>query len=230
MKKLPTLPPDFSRDELWSLVRELGIALMEAEQQIAQLREEIARQGANPQPSTPPKTSQNSSLPPSRDRKAKVSTKPQNKRGGKTGHAGKTRPAQDPAQIVECVASVCPRCGDDLSDVPRHLIQTHQVVDIPPIQPIVYEIRQYQHHYTCGACVPARVLLSYERNGFGPNLHALLSYFNGSHHIAHDRLGQMMQDMFGLHISAGAICTSLQRTAKRLIRPAYDTRLPLLAA
>jgi transposase len=222
MTKLPALPPDFSRDELWSLVREMGTALMEAEKQIAQLREENARLRANPQHPAPAKTSQNSSLPPSRDHKANVPAKPRKKRGGKAGHTGKTRPPQDPDQIVECVAAVCPRCGRDLSDVPRQLLHTHQVVDIPPIQPIVYEIRQYQHQCTCGACVPARLPQGYAHSGFGPNLHTLLSYFNGSHHIAHDRLGQMMQDVFGLHISDGAICNSLQRTAKRLIRPAYD--------
>lgn len=220
MKKLPSRPPKLTQEELWELVQELGIALVEAEKKIASLSEEVSRLREK---QSPPKTSQNSSQPPSTDRKTKlVKGKNQKKRGGKAGHEGKTRPEQEPDQIVECMASACPQCGSDLKDAPRELIHRHTVVDIPPIQPIVYEIQKFQQRCTCGACVVGKMPKGYEQRGFGPNLHALLSYFNGSHHIAHDRLGQMMQDVFGLNISAGAIANSLQRTAKRLIRPAYD--------
>lgn len=57
---------------------------------------------------------------------------------------------------------------------------------------------------------------------FGPHLHVLISYFNGTHHIAHQRLQQVLADMFGLSVSARAIVNSLRRTARKLEQPAYD--------
>ena len=44
----------------------------------------------------------------------------------------------------------------------------------------------------------------------------MVSYFNGTHHIAHNQLKQMLRDVFGAPISAGAIVNSLQRTAQLL--------------
>ena len=41
-----------------------------------------------------------------------------------------------------------------------------------------------------------------------------MSYFNGTHHSAHNRLKQLLRDVFGVSISAGAIVNSLQRTAQ----------------
>ena len=53
-------------------------------------------------------------------------------------------------------------------------------------------------------------------------VHSRLSYLNGTHHIAQQRLADLMQAVFGLHISAGAIVNSLQHTARQLAAPAHD--------
>jgi transposase len=64
-------------------------------------------------------------------------------------------------------------------------------------------------HYPAGYDAP--------HQAFGPRLQAVVSYFNGAHHIAHNRLKQLLRDVFGVPISAGAIVNSLQRTAQVMV-------------
>ncbi len=103
----------------------------------------------------------------------------------------------------------------------------YQIVDIPPVQAQVIEVRRYQAVCGCGCCVAGEVPQGYAepQQGFGPHVHALLSYFNGTHHIAHTRLKSLMAGVFGLNISAGAIASSLHRTAEKLAKPAENILL-----
>ena len=67
----------------------------------------------------PPKTSSNSSVPPSSDRKGDSQNTRRKKRGAKYGHAGKSRVRIEPAVFIECKLEVCPDCGADLQDVEK---------------------------------------------------------------------------------------------------------------
>jgi transposase len=49
-----------------------------------------------------------------------------------------------------------------------------------------------------------------------------VSYLNGTHHIAQNRLEQLLQDVFDLPMSAGAIANSLCHTAAHLEQPAHE--------
>ena len=210
----PPMPPDLSREEMWDMICELREQLAAALQRIAELEAQLAK---------PKKTSRNSSVPPSQTHKGK--RKPSGKkRGGKPGHPGKSRANTTPDQIVECRPVVCPHCGDDVNQTEQTLLRSHQVVDIPPVEPRVIELQCYGARCGCGHFVEGRYPEGYDdpQQDFGPGIHSLLSYFNGTHHVAHDRLRQMMSDIFGVSISAGAIVNSLQRTARKLAKPAYD--------
>jgi transposase len=208
------MPPDLSREEMWDMICELREQLSAALQRMAELEAQLAK---------PKKTARNSSVPPSQTHKGKRKP-PGKKRGGKPGHKGQSRTNTTPDQIVECRPTVCPHCGDDVDQTGQTLLRSHQVVDIPPVEPRVIEWQCYGVRCDCGHFVEGRYPEGYDdpQQDFGPGVHSLLSYFNGTHHVSHNRLRQMMGDIFGVTISAGAIVNSLQRTARKLSKPAYD--------
>jgi transposase len=131
--------------------------------------------------------------------------------------------------VLDCEPACCEQCGADLLDAARDLIGSHQVVEIPPMRAVVVELRRYRRTCTCGHCQDDHYPAGYDapHQAFGPRLHALVSYFNGTHHIAHHRLKQLLRDVFGAPISAGAIVNSLRRTA-RLMEAEVQTILNTL--
>lgn len=207
--------PELSREELWELILQLQEQLAVAQAKVVELEAKLAR---------PKKTDQNSSMPPSQNWHGKREPGIGKRRGGKQGHQGRSRVSQEPDVVVDFRAEVCTRCGNDLSECKQELVQRHQVVEIPPVKPVVVELRKYRARCGCGHYQEGRYPAGYDepQQVFGPHLHALISYFNGTHHIAHHRLQQVMADVFGLSMSAGAIVNSLRRTARKLEQPAYD--------
>jgi transposase len=203
----PPVPEDLSREDLWALVLELQARVAALEAQLAK----------------PKKTARNSSVPPAQSTKGKRQRR-NKRRGAKPGHNGVSRKNGEPDQIVECRAEVCTHCGANLSAAEHELVASHQIVELPPVEPVIIELRRYRAWCECGHCTEGRYPAGYDEPAqvFGPRIHALLSYFNGTQHIAHDRLMQVMNDIFGLAISAGAIVNSVQRTARRLEKPAHD--------
>jgi transposase len=207
--------PELSREELWELILQLQEQLAVAQAKVAELEAKLAK---------PKKTDQNSSMPPSQNWHGKREHGTGKRRGGKHGHQGRSRVNQEPDVVVDFRAEVCTRCGSDLSECEQELVQRHQVVEIPPVKPVVVELRKYRARCGCGYYQEGRYPTGYDepQQVFGPHLHALISYFNGTHHIAHQRLQQVLADVFGLSVSAGAIVNSLRRTARKLEQPAYD--------
>ena len=199
MHKLPDLP----KSEYWELIYDLGTELEEtsarlkdntdlletALAEIATLKEKLEQ---------PRKTSQNASLPPSTQFKPKNDeyASGQN-RGGKPGHAGKSRILQQADVIVECASVPCSCCGADLADAPRHRIGCTRIWEIPKPEPVLIELQRFERHCDCGHIQTDQYPDGYDpHQDFGPGIHALISYFNGTHHIAHHRLIQMMREVF----------------------------------
>jgi transposase len=223
--------PDFDKREYWELIQDLGreveylsARLKERNQQLEQALAELASLQSDW--SRPKKTSENASVPPSQDPqriRQHTPTKapsPSKKRGG---HQRKLPPAE---VIWECEAQTCEQCGMDLAQAPRRLVGCQRVIDIPPIEAEVIELRRYERQCACGHCQADVYPKGYTEvhQHFGPRVHALISYLNGTHHVAHDRLQKLMQEVFGVAISDGAIVNSLQRTHRRL-QPLMDTFL-----
>ena len=103
-----------------------------------QLKAQLAK--TEKQTKKPAKTSQNSSVPPASTRKAKrQKAATGKKRGGKPGHPGKSRRRSKPDVTIECHLDSCPDCDADLSDTEQKLVGRSQVIEIPPVQPVVVE-------------------------------------------------------------------------------------------
>lgn len=170
----------------------------------------------------PPKTPKNSSVPPSAGRKAnrqKTSRqRSSRKRGAKAGHKGTSRRRVEPDVVIECRVDTCPDCGTELAEIEQQLVGSTQVVEIPPIAPVVVEAHRYG--CTCPECGATHVAdypagMESERV-FGRRLEAMVTYLHEVHHLSYVRLQTVMQVLFGLVISLGALVNAVGRVAQRL--------------
>ena len=107
-----------------------------------------------------PKTSANSSVPPSKNPIGVPHTQSQRKpsgkkTGGQKGHPGSTRLQSDNVTATErwYPAAVYPECGRPLDMDTATVCSTRQVIDIPfPILAEVYNHHQMQVKCSCGHC------------------------------------------------------------------------------
>jgi transposase len=196
---------ELSREQLIELV--LGLA--------ARVAELEARQNQ------PPKTPGNSSVPPSVGFKANRAERRARKR--RPGHDGISRRRRQPDVIVRCRPATCGGCGEPLPLAGQRRVGRSQVVELPPVRPVVIEAWQYAAR--CGGC-GHRTKGTYPAGleptrTFGPQIEALLGYLHERHHVGYARLVEVCRDVFGLLISEGAIDLALRRLAERA-RPAYE--------
>lgn len=102
------------------------------------------------------RTSKNSSSPPSLDPpgfgKKPEKQKSGKKRGGQPGHKGHSRnlyPIEKCSEVIDHHPQECANCEENLSGEDPNPYR-HQIVEIPPISPIVIEHRL--HQLTCTGC------------------------------------------------------------------------------
>jgi transposase len=205
------------RAALLTLVREQLKVIERLTVRIEALEQELApyRQ--------PPKTPTNSSVPPAQGPKANRVERRGGKRGARRGHLGSSRRRQTPDTLVKVRPTACGGCGAELSPRDQRRVGKSQVVELPPVQPVVIELWRYaavcpgcQHRTVAEAPVgldPHRV--------FGPRIEALLGYLHERHHLSYERLVEVCQELFALKLSEGAIANSLARLAERA-RPTYE--------
>src|SRR5919107_1061887 len=169
----------------------------------------------------PPKTPGNSSVPPSAGFRSNRAERRARKR--RRGHDGISRRRQKPDVIVRCRPGTCQGCGERLPLTGQRRVGRTQVVELPPVRPVVIEAWQYAAR--CGGC-GTRTKGTYPEGleptrTFGPGIEALLGYFHERHHVSYERLVEVCGDVFGVTISEGAIDLALRRLAERA-RPTYE--------
>ncbi len=172
--------------------------------------------------------SRNSSRPPSSDGPgSERPSRPEGKRGrgGQPGHPGHARsliPVEEVDEVVVLKPEACHSChapllGDDPSPF------RHQVLDIPPIEPVVTE---YQwHQLVCSGCgettrspwpkgVPSRT--------YGPRVHATVALCTGSYRLSKRTTQQALNDLFDVPMSVGTISQSEKTTTQVLAEPVEE--------
>ena len=190
--------------------------LAELDRRLAELQAEVKRLSA------PPKTSENSSVPPSVGFKANRAER-RHRRGKRRGHPGTSRRRQRPDVVVRCRPSTCSGCGEPLPLAGQRRVGRSQVVELPPARPVVIEGWQYAAHCRgCGTRTKGTYPAGLEpTRTFGPRIEALLGYFHERHHVGYERLVETCREVFGLTISEGGIDEALRRLAERA-RPTYE--------
>ena len=192
--------------------RRLEGELAAAQARIADLEAELARRGG------PPKTPQNSSTPPSKGWKRNRGGTEGAKRGPPFGHLGTSRQRAAPNGIVLCQPTHCTSCGQDLATAPQERVGTSQVVELPPVQPVVLEAWRYAAACSqCGARTVAPYPAGFEPTRvFGSHLEVLWTYLHEQHHVSYARLEAIGRDWWHLAVSQGALANALRRAATRL--------------
>ncbi len=169
-----------------------------------------------------PKNSNNSNKPPSSDfpkqqRTRSLRETTGKKPGGQFGHEGTTlRMVSNPDIIENHSPSFCTFCGEDLSVQHGIFAGKRQVIDIPPIVPIVTEHRLFDKCCKCGhlnqASFPEGVTAPVS---YGENVQALTAYLSARQYVPVKRLSELLSDMFGLSVSTGGIGYILNKMQRK---------------
>ena len=169
---------------------------------------------------TPPKTPDNSSLPPSHGQKANA--EPPAIKPPRKGRPGVTRKlAESPDVTRQFYAERC-ACGAVLGEAGQSLVKEYDHIDIPPIRPVTTRIELFSG--TCPCC-KARVTAHApaempEGTPFGPGITSTIAYLHGCQMVGYKRLTEVCQGLFGLTISQGAIANMLARVGEAIAAPA----------
>ena len=189
---------------------------------ISELEEELRKSRLS-------KNSSNSSKPPSSDianpkRNQSLRQSSGKKTGGQVGHKGTTLKMSDtPDLIIDLAPNFCNECGCCLENAESHLVAKRQEVDIPPIQTIVNEYRQYSKRCPqCGhhqkSSFPKHITNNIQ---YGPNVTSLISYFSVYQYVPFKRLKELFSHIFNLELSEGTIDNVLKRMSVKA-QPFYE--------
>jgi transposase len=205
-------------DALVNLSPEQLIALVLA--QAAQIKAQAARideltrhiTELEAKPGQPPKTPHNSSVPPSQARKpSRAERRAAKKRKGRPGVFRAL--ATNPDRTVESLAECCPHCAHQLSPADQPEFHAYDHIELPEIRPVVTRI--HRHRGTCPHCrrgfsaaPPAGMPPG---SPFGPDLTALIVHLHVTQAIGFERLAQLLDEVFGIRISEGAIANLIAR-------------------
>src|SRR5271169_1341242 len=223
------------QDDLAKLSKEQLIALVLAQAaQIEELTRRIAELEAKP--GGPPKTPDNSSLPPSQGRKPnRAERRAAQKRKGRPGVFRALAPHPD--HIVASVAERCPHCEHALTVADQVGFHAYDHIELPPIRPVITRI--HRHRGVCPSCrrgfsapPPAEMPPG---SPFGSDLVALILHLHVTQAIGFERLVRLLDEVFGIRISEGAIANMLARTGIPLTAAAETTaaavrRSPVVAS
>lgn len=174
----------------------------------------------------PPKDSNNSSTPPSKENmKSEVIRRTKSLReksgkpvGGQPGHEGHTRKMVDaPDEVIEHSSHYCQHCGRDISALEATLEYTTQEIDMPLIVPTIREYRHSAKVCSCG--YHNRPYAPKKRGGneitFGKNIQALVTYLNVVQCVPYERLQSLLKTIFGIEMSQGTISNIIQTTSMK---------------
>ena len=175
-------------------------------------------------------TSRNSSRPPSSDppqsqRLCRVRGK--RRRGGQPGHPGYTRtllPMEEVDEVAVIKPERCTHCHAPLSgDDPKPW--RHQVIEMPPITPVVTE---YQWHQlicpACGEVTRAPWPAGVPSGTYGPRVQATVALCTGAYRLSKRTTQQAMDEVFGVPMSVGTISQLEQATTAAVAAPVEDAR------
>jgi transposase len=195
-------------------IEQLRCQLTALATELAQLRERIGRSSRN---SSKPPSSDGPGFKPPERRKGSG-----RKRGGQPGHPGsgpELLPIERVDEVVEHHPESCRRCGTLLQGEDPDPLR-HQVIEIPPITPLVIEHRL--HRLVCPCCststcasLPADV----ETSHYGPRLSGLVGLLGSAFPLSFSKTQALLDQLLGVEISCGTIATIRRRLSAALAQP-----------
>ena len=196
--------------------RQLILMILELQQQIAELKAEVARLR---------KDSSNSSKPPSSDIVKPPRPTPQDQTlarriGAQLGHPKHQRqpfPSHQIDQTELYTLLRCPDCGGPVrrSPQPARVIQQAELVE-KPIQITEHRALAYWCP-RCGKVHHAPLPPQVQKGGLvGPRLTAFCAYLKGAAHVSYSGVQQILQDVIGLPLCRGQMVKLIGKTSRAL--------------
>ena len=213
---------NLSPEQLIELVLAQTAQIEAQSARIAELTQRVAELEAKL--GQPPKTPDNSSLPPSQARKpSRAERRAAKKRKGRPGVSRALAPSPD--RIVESVAERCPHCNHALAAADQLGFHAYDHIELPPLRPVITRI--HRHRGVCPSCrrgfsAPAPPGMA-PGSPFGPDLTALILHLHVTQAIGFERLVRLLDEVFGTRISEGAIANMLARAETPLTAAAETT-------
>ena len=220
MTALPDLR-QLTHEEKDALIRALWAQVQALTVRVAELE---ARLGA------PPKTPDNSSLPPSQGKKPSRAAKVARRgpRLGSLGRMGGGRAlTENPDEIVAARPVRCAHCQAAFGEADQVLHGRYDKIDLPQVAPVVTRVERYAGRCRCcGGTTLAPVPEGLEPGTpFSVGIVALAMYLRFVHAISYQRLSRLLGELFGLGISEGALDAAFRRG-----KPAFDADVAAILA
>jgi transposase len=220
--RVPRLPitTQLSHAKKDTLIAALTGRLAAAQQRIAAQDARIAVLEARLDELTrPPKTPDNSSKPPSHGQKQDRPPADPDRlpRKSRPGVGRMLHPHPD--RTIERRLTTCPNCEAVFPDALQTPRQIYERIELPPIRPDVTQVRLFGGRCACcGERVTATAPAGLEQGSpFGHSIAAMVVYLHYAHAIGMQRLVLLMDELFGLSISEGAISNILARARQPLL-------------
>jgi transposase len=201
-------------DELFDQNKALLAKIGELQQQNKALLERIAE--LEDRGGKPPKTPSNSSLPPSSAQKSNLADKAGMKKKCRKGRPGVARELCPNPDVTRNIFAERCDCGGKVPPKGQALAHAYDHVELPPIKPVTTRINVHRGDCPCcGKTVTAEAPTDMPPGSpFGPGIVALVTYLHGCQMVSYARLAEMLEGLFGLKISEGAIANILSRAAQ----------------
>ena len=166
------------------------------------------------------KTSKNSHIPPSADLTRKnqsLREKSDKPVGGQIGHDGHTlKMSETPDKIEKLYPDFCNVCGKSLAELEFEITGRRQVIDIPPIVPIITEFQKFTAVCTCGHHQSGTFPQGVDNHvQYGENIQSLVVYQSCYQFMPFARLQDFFKKVCHVGISKGTIENIIRRTAKK---------------
>ena len=128
--------------------------------------------------------------------------------------------------------AACPKCQAAFPEAAQTPQQVYERIELPPVKPDVTQVRLFGGRCVCcgervAAAAPAGLELG---SPFGQSIAALVVYLHYAHAIGMERLATLMDEIFSLSISEGAISNMLARAREPLLAAAATIRETVLAS
>lgn len=226
MPLLPA-PAQLSHLEKDALIAALTARLALADKRIAAQDAHIAAQDARiaalevklNELSRPPRTPGNSSKPPSQGQKQDLPA-PATDRPPRKSRPGVGRTLHpNPDRTFDELLTTCPKCEAVFPREAQIPQQVYERIELPPVRPDVTQIRLFGGRCAgCGERVTAQAPSGLEQGSpFGHSIAAMVVYLHYAHAIGMERLALLMNELFSLSISEGAISNILARAREPLL-------------
>jgi len=209
-----------SHTEKDALIAALLARLTEAVERIAvQDARIVALEARIAELTRPAKTPGNSSKPPSQGQKTNLPETGGDRlpRKSRPGVGRMLHPSPD--RTIDARLTTCPKCEAAFPYASQTAQQIYDRIELPPIRPDVTRVQLFGGRCACcGERATAAAPAGLEPGSpFGQSVAALVVYLHYTHAIGMERLVTVMDEIFGLSISEGAISNILARAREPLL-------------